>query len=119
MTEILILLQVITMMIFIYYLMTNNKSTQNNKVVIEKENIKDKIILSIYKIDYLNNIFISFLNDLKFQSKKSMDFKLILLLIYQGKHFIPEIKDFILFLVNNMNNFRLSTNKSIITNNYM
>ena len=89
---------------------------------IEKENIKAKIKLSIYQIDYLNNIFIPFLNDLKFQSKKSMDFKdfkLITLLIYQGKHFIPEIKDFILFLVNNMNNFRLSTNKSIITNNYM
>ena len=88
----------------------------------EKENIKAKIKLSIYQIDYLNNIFIPFLNDLKFQSKKSMDFKdfkLITLLIYQGKHFIPEIKDFILFLVNNMNNFRLSTNKSIITNNYM
>ena len=88
----------------------------------EKENIKAKIKLSIYQIDYLYNIFIPFLNDLKFQSKKSMDFKdfkLITLLIYQGKHFIPEIKDFILFLVNNMNNFRLSTNKSIITNNYM
>ena len=51
MTEILILLQVITMMIFIYYLMTNNKSTQNNKVVIEKENIKE-----MNKLKCLRNI---------------------------------------------------------------
>ena len=68
--------------------------------------------LKISQIDYLFNIFIPFLNTLDFQSKKKLDFndfKYITTLIYQGKHLIPEIREFIIQISNTMNNFRLST----------
>jgi hypothetical protein len=72
--------------------------------------------LKISQIDYLFNIFIPFLKTLKFQSKKKLDFndfKYITTLIYQGKHFMPEIREFIVEISNTMNNLRLSTfNKS-------
>lgn len=60
------------------------------------------------------NIFIPFFENLKFNSKKKLDFeefKYITTLIYQGKHNIPEVRDFILQLSYSMNNFRLSTSK--------
>ena len=48
------------------------------------------------------------------KAKKKLDFeefKYITTLIYQGKHNIPEVKDFILQLPYSMNSFRLSTSK--------
>lgn len=77
-------------------------------------NSKPKFKLTILQIDYLMNIFIPFLENLHFNSKKRLDFedfKCITTLIYQGKHNIPEVKDFILQLSYSMNNFRLSTSK--------
>ncbi|MGG7212771.1 ATP-dependent protease LonB [Clostridium nigeriense] len=41
MTEILVILQIITMLLFIYYMVNNNKGHNANKVVIERENIKE------------------------------------------------------------------------------
>ncbi|EOR27607.1 MULTISPECIES: ATP-dependent protease LonB [Clostridium] len=41
MTEILVILQITTMLLFIYYMVNNNKGHSSNKVVIEKENIKE------------------------------------------------------------------------------
>ncbi|GAA0084317.1 ATP-dependent protease LonB [Clostridium sp. CTA-7] len=41
MTEVLVVLQITTMLVFIYYMVNNNKGHSNNKVVIEKENIKE------------------------------------------------------------------------------
>ena len=41
MAEILITLQIITMLLFIYYIVNNSKGHVNNKTVIEKENIKE------------------------------------------------------------------------------
>ncbi|WP_291648473.1 ATP-dependent protease LonB [Clostridium sp.] len=41
MTEVLVVLQITTMIIFIYYMVNNNKSHSNNKVVIERENVKE------------------------------------------------------------------------------
>lgn len=41
MTEVLVVLQITTMIVFIYYMVNNNKGHSNNKVVIEKENIKE------------------------------------------------------------------------------
>jgi hypothetical protein len=85
-----------------------------------KGNIKEKIKLSIFQLDYIINIFIHFLESLNFLreraegvSKKKINFycfKLITTLIYQGKHLIEEIKINILELSYTMNNYRLSTN---------
>ena len=41
MTELLVVLQITTMIIFIYYMVNNNKGNSNNKVVIERENVKE------------------------------------------------------------------------------
>ena len=51
MAEVLIVLQIIMMAIFIYYMIINNKNSQGNKVVIEKENIKE-----MNKLRYLRDI---------------------------------------------------------------
>jgi hypothetical protein len=85
-------------------------------------NIKSKVKLTIVQIDYLNNIFIPYLNSLQFLSKKSLDFydfKLITRLIYEGKFNLPQIKKFILELSYTMNNFRLSTNKNLLETNFL
>jgi LAGLIDADG endonuclease len=61
-------------------------------------NIKAKVKLSITQLDYICNIFIPFLDSLKFQSKKKLyfkDFKLICSLIMQGKLLISEGKSII------------------------
>jgi hypothetical protein len=80
-----------------------------------KGNSKSQIKLVITQIDYLNNIFIPFLESLNFLSKKSLDFhdfKLLTTIIYQGKFLLPEIKKFIIRVSYSMNNNRLSTNNS-------
>ena len=41
MTEILVILQIATMLLFIYYMVNNNKGHTTNKVIIERENIKE------------------------------------------------------------------------------
>ena len=41
MTEILVILQIVTMLLFIYYMVNNNKGHSTNKVIIERENIKE------------------------------------------------------------------------------
>jgi LAGLIDADG endonuclease len=97
-----------------YSLIKANKTKLFN-ISIEKAkyNTKSKIKLSIFQLDFLVNIFIPYLESLEFKSKKQFDFndfKLITILVYQGKHLITEVKSFILQLSNTMNNYRLSTN---------
>ena len=41
MAEVLVVLQIITMLLFIYYIVNSNRGLNNNKIVIEKENIKE------------------------------------------------------------------------------
>lgn len=41
MTQVLMVLQLITMVVFIFYMMNSNKNTRTNKVVIDKENTKE------------------------------------------------------------------------------
>ena len=41
MAEVLVVLQIITMLLFIYYIVNSNRGLNNNKMVIEKENIKE------------------------------------------------------------------------------
>ena len=95
---------------------SNNTKLFNLSIEKPRNKAKSKIKLVISQIDYLFNIFIPFLDSLDFKSKKALDFydfKLMTTLIYQGKHFIPEIKSFILQLSYTMNNYRLSTNKDL------
>ena len=59
-----------------YYSSIKAKKTKLFNVSLEKEkgNTKAKLKLSIYQIDYLNNLFIPFLDSLIFLSKKSLDY---------------------------------------------
>ena len=41
MAEVLVILQITTMLLFIYYIVNSNKGHSNNKVVIERENVKE------------------------------------------------------------------------------
>jgi hypothetical protein len=75
-------------------------------------NAKAMVKLLILQIDYLNNIFVPYFSELKFLSKKKfdfLDFKLLTILIYQGKFLNPEIKIFILKLSYTMNSYRLTS----------
>jgi hypothetical protein len=79
-------------------------------------NSKPSVLLLIAKnIHILHNYFIPFFNDMRFRTKKHMDFmdfKVICRAVYIGAHKIPEIKDLILKLSLTMNNYRLSTNNN-------
>lgn len=97
------------------YIKANSTKLFNLSIEKPRNGANGIVKLKISQIDYLFNIFIPFLNTLKFQSKKKLDFndfKYITTLIYQGKHLIPEIREFIIQALcdsNNMNNLRLST----------
>ena len=74
---------------------------------------KPSVTFVIQNINILNNYFIPYLEDMKFISKKGLDFldfKTICKAIYCGSHKREEIKALILKLSYTMNNFRLSTN---------
>lgn len=66
--------------------------------------------IAIYKTDYITNILVPFLDNLTWLSKKELDYKdwkIILNIKNQGKHFTEEI---ISLIVNKMNRRRLTTN---------
>lgn len=69
--------------------------------------------IQIYKTDYINNVLIPFFDNLNWLSKKKFDYidwKLILTLKNQGKHFTKEGKEVIMLISKRMNRNRLSTN---------
>lgn len=71
--------------------------------------------LYTYKTDYITNVLIPFFDSLTWLSKKELDYKdwkLILNLKNQGKHFMDEGKELISLIANGMNNNRLSSNLS-------
>lgn len=75
---------------------------------------KPSIILVIKNIKVLNNYIIPYLKDVKFRTKKGLDFldfTDICKAVYKGSHRSEEIRSLILKLSYNMNNFRLSTFK--------
>lgn len=77
------------------------------------ENSKHMARLYTYKTDYITNVLVPFLDSLTWLSKKELDYqdwKLILRLKNQGKHFMDEGKEVIFLIANGMNNNRLSTN---------
>jgi hypothetical protein len=76
-------------------------------------------ILQIYQIDFLYNQLLPLFDSLEFHTKKFkdyQDFKLLVKLIYQGKHLIPEGKKLIYSIANRMNNNRLTTNINSLNN---
>jgi hypothetical protein len=80
-----------------------------------REKSKPSVLLVIKNIKVLHNYLIPFFNEMGFLSKKGLDFvdfRIITNAIYNGAHRIDEIKELILKLSYNMNNYRLSTNKN-------
>lgn len=70
-------------------------------------------ILEISQIDFVCNILIPYLDTLEFRTKKYqdyLDFKIIALLILEGKYLTSKGKELIIKLGDSMNNNRLSTN---------
>jgi hypothetical protein len=86
-----------------------------------KGNAKSQISIGIENIRILYNYLLPYLKSLPFMTKKFKDLNdliLICYIIYHRIHKDDEIKNLILKLSNNMNNFRLSSNsvnKDIIT----
>lgn len=77
------------------------------------ENSKPMARLYTYKTDYITNVLVPFFDSLTWLSKKELDYqdwKLILRLKNQGKHFMDEGKELISLIANGMNNNRLSSN---------
>ena len=69
--------------------------------------------ITINQTDFLTNVLIPFFDNLIWLSKKEFDYqdwKLILNIINQGKHFTAEGKEVISLITKRMNNKRLSTN---------
>ena len=69
--------------------------------------------ITVNQIYFLFNVLIPFFDDLIWLSKKEkdyLDWKLILNIVKQGKHFTDEGKELISLITNRMNNNRLSTN---------
>jgi intein-encoded DNA endonuclease-like protein len=74
---------------------------------------KESIQLMITRVDYIKNVLIDFFSSLEWHSKKELDFKdwvLILNLKERGHHFQEEGLRLLNYLINQMNNYRLSTN---------
>ena len=74
---------------------------------------KPSVTLVIQNINILNNYLIPYLEDMKWNSKKGLDFpdfKIICRAIYHGAHRDDYIKSLIIKLSYTMNNYRLSTN---------
>lgn len=78
---------------------------------------KPMTFITINQTDFLINVLIPFFENLIWLSKKEKDYqdwKLILNIIKQGKHFTAEGKELISLITNGMNNNRLSTNLASI-----
>lgn len=76
-------------------------------------NHKPMAYITINQTDFLTNVLIPFFDNLIWLSKKEFDYqdwKLILNIINQGKHFTAEGKEVISLITKKMNNKRLSTN---------
>lgn len=85
------------------------KKPQNNQKAVS--------ILEIYQIDFICNVLIPYFNNIKFRTKKYLDyldFRTIAFLILEGKYLIEKGKELIIKLGDTMNNNRLSTNSSPI-----
>ena len=86
--------------------LTVNKKAKN-------ENSKPMARIAVYKSDFIKNVLVPFFDNLIWLSKKELDYqdwKLILNIKLQGKHFTDEGKEIIYLLFSGMNEKRLSTN---------
>lgn len=86
------------------------------------KNIRSKLMtrVTVNDFNYIKNVLVPFLDELTWFSKKEQDYedwKIILSFISQGKHFINEGQELILFINKIMNNRRLSTNIPFILPN--
>ena len=78
---------------------------------------KPMAFITVNQTDFLLNALIPFFDNLIWLSKKEKDYqdwKLILNIIKQGKHFTAEGKELIFLITKGMNNSRLTTNSASI-----
>lgn len=71
------------------------------------------VYITVNQTDFITNVLLPFFDNLTWLSKKKYDYqdwKLILNIRNQGKHFTDKGKELILLIANRMNNNRLSTN---------
>jgi len=81
----------------------------------KNDNSKPMAKIQVRKTDYITNILVPFFYNLSWLSKKKQDYldwKLILAIKNQGKHFTDEGKELISLISKRMNNNRLSTNQA-------
>ena len=80
---------------------------------VKDRNHKPMAYITVNQTDFLTNVLIPFFDNLIWLSKKEKDYKdwrLILNIIKQGKHFTDEGKKLIFLIAKEMNGYRLSTN---------
>lgn len=80
----------------------------------KNEKSKPMVKIQVYKTDYIKNVLIPFFDNLNWLSKKKLDYidwKLILTIKTQGKHFTEQGKEVIYLISKRMNRYRLSTNR--------
>lgn len=81
----------------------------------KNDNSKPMAKIQVRKTDYITNILVPFFDNLSWLSKKKLDYldwKLVLAIKNQGKHFTDEGKELISLISKRMNNNRLSTNQA-------
>ena len=71
--------------------------------------------ITVNQTDFISNVLLPFFDNLTWLSKKEYDYqdwKLVLNILNQGKHFTDQGKELILEIANRMNSNRLSTSKA-------
>ena len=84
----------------------------------KNENSKPMAKIKVNKTDYITNILVPFFDNLNWLSKKELDYidwKLILSIKNQGKHFTKEGQELITLISKRMNLNRLSTNPDTLS----
>jgi hypothetical protein len=80
---------------------------------VKDRNHKPMAYITVNQTDFLTNVLVPFFDNLIWLSKKEKDYqdwRLILNIIKQGKHFTDQGKELIVLIAKGMNNNRLSTN---------
>lgn len=97
---------------------STNEINKDSIAIYEKKEFNNtKAVTSIYitNFDIIVNLLIPFFDGLSWQSKKRLDYedwRLIVKIKELGLHYLPEGQAIVLAILDQMNNYRLSTNKA-------
>lgn len=102
----------------------NDFNLFENKLALKKNWININIYKDVYNLNtnnvfYIQYVLIPLLDNLKWHTKKYLDYsdwKYIIAILSKGLHYLPEGIQLIMEIVNQMNNYRLSTSEPKVKN---